>query len=230
MSLFADAVLGAGCDTKEMVPREGTISGRPLFRGQSQQQQLPLKPPTPDSARHLLAPHCRDPLRAPHGLLPDPDLHPLLAHCSHLLGLLLAPPKRFAGARSIGRDDGANNDNSHVLHQRRPAQDLLRQVDRHLPRHLLHNGLRGPARVRHRRLPGQADCDAQGPAPARPVAGPGETLRPAPGPGRLRPPNGQRLHPGARRGRPLRRAPSHPPASASAPAAAATTTTVPGQR
>lgn len=94
--------------------------------------------------RKLLAAGVRHPVRALDGLLHDPDLHPVQSDRRHLVGFLLVEPQRVAGARLARRHHCADHDDAHVVHQRRPAQNLLRQVHRHLPGHVLHHGLRLP--------------------------------------------------------------------------------------
>ena len=92
--------------------------------------------------RELLASGVRHPVRPLHGLLPDPDLHPVQFDCRHLLGFLLAQPQRLAGPRLPRRHHRAHHDDAHVLNQRPIAKNLLRQVHWHLPGHLLRHGLR----------------------------------------------------------------------------------------
>lgn len=90
--------------------------------------------------RKLLSPGLRDPVRPLHGLLSDPDLHPVRADRHHLVGVLLAQQERHSGQSGPRRHHRAHHDHAHVFHQRRPAQDLLRQVHRRLPGHLLRHG------------------------------------------------------------------------------------------
>lgn len=77
-----------------------------------------------------------------HGLLPDSDLHSVWSDRDHILGVFLAEPQRDAGARRPRRHHRAHHDHTHVLHQRRPAQDLLCQIDRRLPGDLFRHGFR----------------------------------------------------------------------------------------
>ena len=88
----------------------------------------------------------RHQVRPLHGLLHDPDLHPVQSDRRHLVGVLLAQPQRITGSRLSGRHHRLDHDDAHVVHQRRLAQNLLRQVYRHLLGHLLHHGLRLAAR------------------------------------------------------------------------------------
>lgn len=88
----------------------------------------------------LLATHLRGPLCEVHGLLPHSDLHPSLTHCRYLVGVLLAAPKRNPGTGVSGSDDRADDDNLDVQHQLPTAQNLLRQIDRRLPRNMLRHG------------------------------------------------------------------------------------------
>lgn len=95
--------------------------------------------------RKLLTTGVRDPVRALHGLLPHPDLHPVGADCNHLVGQLLAEPQRHPRKSGAGRHHRAHHDDAHVVHQRSLAQNFLRQVHRRLPGHMLRHGVRFPA-------------------------------------------------------------------------------------
>ena len=67
----------------------------------------------------------RDPVCSVDGLLPHPDLHPLLPHRGHLLGLLLAQPRRNAGQGRPRGHHGPHHDNSHLIHQLRHNNILI---------------------------------------------------------------------------------------------------------
>ena len=58
----------------------------------------------------------RDPIRAVHGLLPDPDLHTIRPHCRHILGLILAQQGRHTRPRWSGGDNCAHYDNPDIIH------------------------------------------------------------------------------------------------------------------
>ncbi len=77
------------------------------------------------------------------------DLHPFEPDCDHLLGVVLVEPRRHPRQSGAGRDHRAHHDHPNGLHQRRPAQDLLRQVHRRLPGRVLLHGVRLAPRSVH---------------------------------------------------------------------------------
>ena len=92
--------------------------------------------------RQLFPAGVRHSVRPLDGLLFDSDLHPIELDCRHLVGFVLDQPQRFAGQGLAGRDDGAHHDDAHVVNQRPIAKNLLRQIHRYLPGHLLRHGFR----------------------------------------------------------------------------------------
>ena len=96
--------------------------------------------------RELLSPGVRDPVRASDGLLPHPGVHPVVPHCDHLMGLLLAEPGRHSRQGWAGRDNRAHHDHAHGLDQCSPAKNFLREVNRRLSWCLLLHGFRFSAR------------------------------------------------------------------------------------
>jgi hypothetical protein len=104
--------------------------------------------------RELLTAGMRDPVCPLHGLLPHPDLLPIQPDCNHLMGELLAESQRDAGTSQPRRHHCADHDYAHVLYQCSTAQDILRQVHRRLPRHVLRHGVRLTAGIRDGRLHG----------------------------------------------------------------------------
>lgn len=84
----------------------------------------------------------RNPIREVDGLLPHPDLHPQRPHRHHQLGVLLAQQERDTGPSRPRCHHRAHDDDAHVIDERRPPQDILRQVDRRLPGHLFRDGVR----------------------------------------------------------------------------------------
>jgi len=50
-----------------------------------------------------------------------------------VVGVVLAAPRRGAGARRARHHHRAHHDDAHLQHQRRPAQDLVPQEHRRLP-------------------------------------------------------------------------------------------------
>ena len=84
-------------------------------------------------------------------------VHSLQPDRGDVLGVVLAEPWRGAGPGGPGRDNGADHDHADGQRQRGPAQDLLHEVDRHLPGRVLLHGVRGADRVRMRGIHGQTD-------------------------------------------------------------------------
>ena len=92
--------------------------------------------------RELLSPGVRDPVRASDGLLPHPGVHPVVPHCDHLVGLLLAESRCHSCQGRARGDYCAHHDHANGLDQCSPAKDFLRQIHRRLPRRLLLHGFR----------------------------------------------------------------------------------------
>ena len=96
--------------------------------------------------RKLLSPGVRDPVRASDGLLPHPGVHPVVAYCDHLVGLLLAESRCHSCQGWARCDYRAHHDHANGVDQRSPAKDFLRQIHRRLFRCLLLHGFRFSAR------------------------------------------------------------------------------------
>lgn len=84
----------------------------------------------------------RNPIRKIDGLLSHPDIHPQRTDRHHILGELLVEQKRHSGQSRVGRDHRVNHDHAHVFHQRRVAQDILREIHRRLLGHVFRHGFR----------------------------------------------------------------------------------------
>lgn len=59
-------------------------------------------------------------------------LHSEQSHSGDVLGLLLAQQRSSSSPSRTGGDHCAHHDHPHQLRQRRPAQDILHEVHRHL--------------------------------------------------------------------------------------------------
>ena len=118
--------------------------------------------------RELLASGVRVLLRAQSRLLHHSHLRAVVSHRCPLVDLVLAAPRRVAGARLPRHHHRPHHDHDPLQLQRLAAQDLLPQEHRHLPRHLLRHGLRVATRVRLRQLP--ADVDDEGRCRRTPAA------------------------------------------------------------
>jgi len=84
----------------------------------------------------------RNPIRAIHGLLPDPDLHTQRTDRHHILGELLAEPERYAGQSGVRRHHRVDHDHAHVVHERGAAEDIVREIYRRLLGHVFRHGVR----------------------------------------------------------------------------------------
>ena len=102
-------------------------------------------------------------------ILISPGLHPQQSHSGHVLGLLLAQQRGSSCQGRPGGDHCPHHDHPHQLSQRRPAQDILHEVHRHLSVCLFLHGLRSPDRVCLCRLHRQ-----ENPAEEEQVPGPQE--------------------------------------------------------
>ena len=96
--------------------------------------------------RKLLSSGVRDPVRSSDGLLPHPSVHPVVPNCDHLVGLLLAEPRRHSSQGRSRRHHCAHDDYANGVNKCSPAKDLLRQVHRRVLGCLLLHGLRFSAR------------------------------------------------------------------------------------
>ena len=74
-------------------------------------------------------------------------LHPQQSHSGHVLGLLLAQQRGSSCQGRPGGDHCPHHDHPHQLSQRRPAQDILHEVNRHLSVRLFLHGLRSSNRI-----------------------------------------------------------------------------------
>nr|XP_037873771.1 ionotropic GABA-aminobutyric acid receptor RDL3 isoform X10 [Bombyx mori] len=90
--------------------------------------------------RELLKAGVRNTVRTLDGVLPHPDLHTFGSDRDHIVGLVLAEPERDPGPRAARGHHRADDDNAHVIDQRRSAEDIIRQVYRRVPRDLLRHG------------------------------------------------------------------------------------------
>jgi len=84
----------------------------------------------------------RDPIRAVHGLLSDPNLHTQRTDRHHILGELLAEPECHAGQSGFGCHHRADHDHAHVIHQRSAAEDIVREIHRRIPGNVFRHGVR----------------------------------------------------------------------------------------
>ena len=75
-------------------------------------------------------------------------LHSLKFNCGDVLGVILAQQRGGPRQGGAGSDHCAHHDHPHQLCQRRPAQDLLHEVHRHLPLCLFLHGVWGHGGVR----------------------------------------------------------------------------------
>ena len=96
-------------------------------------------------------------------------VHTQQSHSGHVLGLLLAQQRSRSSQGRTGGDHCPHHDHPHQLRQRRPAQNILHEVHRHLSVCLFLHGVRSPDRVRLCRLHRQ-----ENPAEEEPVSGPEE--------------------------------------------------------
>ena len=91
--------------------------------------------------RQLLPVILRNPVCALDGLLPDTDLYPLLTHCRHLVGLILAEPGSDTSESDPWCDNRAHHDLTNWHNQLPTAKDLVYEVHRYLLERLLHDGV-----------------------------------------------------------------------------------------
>jgi len=84
----------------------------------------------------------RDPIREIDGLLPNPNIYTQRTDRHHLVGELLAEQKCHPRQSRTWRHHRVDHDHAHVLHQRRAAQDILRQVHRRVLGNVFRDGFR----------------------------------------------------------------------------------------
>lgn len=70
----------------------------------------------------------RDPIRKVYGLLSHPNIHTQWTDCHHILGEFLVKQERHPCESRLGRDYCVDHDYAYVFHQRRVAEDIVREV------------------------------------------------------------------------------------------------------
>ena len=94
-----------------------------------------------------------------------PGLHPQQPHSGDVLGIILAQQRSSSSQGRAGCHHCPHHDHPHQLRQRRPAQDFLHEVHRHLSVCLFLHGVRCPDRVRLCWLHRQEDPAEEEPVP-----------------------------------------------------------------
>ena len=87
------------------------------------------------------------------------------SHSGDVLGLLLAQQRSSSSPSRTGGDHCPHHDHPHQLRQRRPTQDILHEVHRHLSVCLFLHGVRSPDRVCLCRLHRQENSAEEEPVP-----------------------------------------------------------------
>jgi len=113
--------------------------------------------------RELLEIGLRNPVRPINGLLLDPNLYTQRANRDHIVGKFLAEQMCYTRPSIFGRHYRLDDDHTHVIDERRVAQDILRQVHRRVPGHMFRDGLRFATGICHRGVYGQEDTNAEEP-------------------------------------------------------------------